>query len=233
MRATTFRVTAEQGWFGPFHRGVVEAADVTLQALHDLRLLEDGSTVLRYEYSGDREAAAALAEEHFGPAGEAWQTGRIDGSEWMFAHAEPSGLVQGLLAVLKTRRLSVDWPIVFPTGETAVVTLVGDEEELRRCLDAVPDAVSVGIERTGEYRSEPERLLAALTDRERHTLATAVRMGYYRNPREANYEDVAAALDCSTGTVGTHLRNAESKVMQELLGGTEVVERRPPSPSIR
>lgn len=233
MRASTFRVTAEQGWFGPFHRGVVESADVTLQALHDLRLLEDGSTVLLYEYSGDREAAATLAEEHFGPAEEAWQTGRIDESEWMFAHAEPSGLVRGLLAVLKKRRISVDWPIDFPTGQTAVVTLVGDDAELRRSLEAIPDAVSVSIERTGEYRSEAERLSAALTDRERHTLATAVQMGYYRNPREANYEDVAAALDCSTGTVGTHLRNAESKVMQELIGEAQVVNRGSPSPTVR
>ena len=224
MRAITLRVGAEQGWFGPFHRGVVESPDVALRALHELRLLEDGSTVLLYEYEGDRAAAADLAAEHLGAEGEAWQTGRIDGAEWMFAHAEPSGLVRSLLALLGEFRVAVDWPIRFPADDEAVATLIGAEDELGRALEAVPSEVSVRLERTGEYRSEPDRLTAGLTERERHTLATAVDLGYYRNPREANYEDVAAELDCSTGTVGAHLRNAEAKVMGALVGDQQSAE---------
>ncbi|MUV86558.1 hypothetical protein GJ631_08255 [Natronomonas sp. CBA1123] len=220
MRAVTLRVSSEQGWFGPFHRGVVESPDVSLQALHELRLLDDGSTVLLYEYVGSRAAAEQLAEECI-DGDDAWQTGRIDGNEWMFAHAEPSGLLRSLLGLLGTRRIAVDWPVTFRSDETAEVTLIGDDEELRRSLGDVPESVSVSVERTGEYRSESERLLAELTDRERHTLAVAVELGYYRNPRAANYADIAAALDCSTGTVGTHLRNAESKVMQALSGREE------------
>lgn len=219
MRAITLRVSPEQGWFGPFHRGVAESPELALRALHELRLLEDGSTVMLYEYEGDRSAAAALADEHLGAEGEAWQTGRIDGAEWMFAHAEPSGLVGSLLALLGRFRVAVEWPVRFPTDGAALATLVGGDEELDRALDAVPESVSIRLERTGEYRSEPDRLAAGLTERERHTLATAVDLGYYRNPREANYEDVAAALECSTGTVGEHLRNAEAKVMGALLGG--------------
>lgn len=219
MRAITLRVGSEQGWFGPFHRGVVESPDVTLRALHDLRLLEDGSTVLLYEYEGARAAAADLAEAHLGAEGESWQTGHIDGAEWMFAHAEPSGLVRSLLALLGEFRVAVDWPIRFPTDDEAVATLIGGDDELARAFEAAPDGISIRVERTGDYRSESERLTADLTERERHTLATAVELGYYRNPRAANYEDIAAALECSTGTVGAHLRNAEAKVMGALMGG--------------
>lgn len=224
MRAVTLRVSSEQGWFGPFHRGVVESSEVSLRALHELRLLDDGSTVLLYEYDGNRDAAERLAEEYIDSEDAVWQTSRIDGDEWMFAHAEPSGLLRGLLDILGTRRIAVDWPVTFPTDETAVVTLIGDEEELRRSFAGVPDAVSVSVERTGEYRSEPERLLAALTDREHHTLSVAVELGYYRNPRAVNYADIAAELDCSTGTVGAHLRNAESKIMQAIIGGRRTRE---------
>lgn len=219
MRAITVRVTSEQGWFGPFHRGVVESPEVTLRALHELRLLDDGSTVLLYEYVGDRATAEKLAVEHLGAEEKAWQTGRIDGSEWMFAHAEPSGLIRGLLDLLGVYRVAVDWPIRFPRDGEAVATLVGDQEELGRALESVPEAVSIRLERTGQYRPEAERVTAGLTERERHVLTTAVELGYYRNPREANYEDVAAELDCSTGTVGTHLRNAESKLMEGLIDG--------------
>lgn len=226
MRAVTLRVSAGRGCFGPFHRAVVECPEVDLRALHELRLLDDGSTVLLYEYTGDREVAEGLAAAQLGPAEDAWQTGRIDGTEWMFAHTEPSGLVRSLLDLLGEYRVAVDWPVPFPTDETALVTLIGADAELGRAFDAVPGDVSVSVERTGEYRAEPDRLAADLTERERHTLATAVELGYYRNPREANYEDVAAELDCSTGTVGAHLRNAEAKVMGALVGGG-----RPPEPS--
>lgn len=219
MRAITLRVTSEQGWFGPFHRGVVETPAVRLRALHELRLLDDGSTVMLYEYEGERSAAADLAREYLGAEGEAWQTGRIDGAEWMFGHGDPSGLVRSLLALLGEFRVAVEWPITFPTDRAAEVTLIGDDDELRRGIEAVPESVSVRVERTGEYRTEPGRLTAGLTERERHTLATAVDLGYYRNPREANYEDVAGVLDCSTGTVGEHLRNAEAKVMGALIDG--------------
>lgn len=216
MRAITLRIAAEKGWVGPFHRCVVESSDVSLRAVHELRLLEDGTTVLLYEFDGDRTAAAELAREHLDQSDGTWQTGHMNGVEWMFVHTEPSGLVRGLLDVLRTYRIVVDWPITFSSDETAVVTLIGDEAELRRGLDDVPDAITLEVERTGEYRSEPERLAAELSDRERRTLAVAVELGYYRNPRAANYADIAAELDCSTGTVGEHLRNAESKVMDEL-----------------
>jgi DNA-binding CsgD family transcriptional regulator len=219
MRAVTFRVSSEKGWFGPFHRAVIESPEVSLQALHELRLLDDGSTVLLYEYIGDREAAERLADESLDSAMDSWQTGCIDGAEWMFAHTEPSGRVRGLLDLLGTYRIVVDWPITFPTDSVAVVTLIGADEELQRGFDNVPDDVSIRVERTGEYRSETERILTDLTDRERRTLAVAVELGYYRNPRQANYADIAAELECSTGTVGTHLRNVESKLMQKLVGG--------------
>lgn len=47
-------------------------------------------------------------------------------------------------------------------------------------------------------------------------LSAAVEAGYYRNPRGAGYEDLAAAVDRSTGTVGEHLRKAEAKLMAAL-----------------
>jgi len=37
--------------------------------------------------------------------------------------------------------------------------------------------------------------------------------GYYRNPRDASYGALAAAVDRSTGTVGEHLRNADAELM--------------------
>lgn len=50
MHAGTVRLSAETGGFGPFHRAMIDSADVSLVALHELRLLVDGTTVMLYEY---------------------------------------------------------------------------------------------------------------------------------------------------------------------------------------
>lgn len=233
MRAITIHTTTARGGFGAFHRGVVDREGVSLQALHELRLLNDGSTVMLYEYSGDRGTAEELAREYLGQEDVEWQTGRIDHNELMYAHAEPSGTIQMLLWLLGEYRVVVDWPITFPRDEEAEVTLIGDDDQFRQLLSNLPDETNVRVERTGTYRPELERLTSRLTERERRTVLTAVGLGYYRNPRGANYEDIAEELDCSTGTVGTHLRNAEAKVMQELMAGESAPETASRSPVVR
>ncbi|WP_425487435.1 helix-turn-helix domain-containing protein [Natronomonas halophila] len=216
MRSVDIHLTTARGWFGPFHRGVVESAAVRLRAVHEIRLLNDGTTVMLYEYAGDEAAARRLAAEYFDSEQANWQTATIDGTQLMYANARPSTLVAGILSVLDEWRIAVDWPITFSTDERLKATLVGDHEAIREALRSVPDDVNVQVNRTGEYRSERDAILTDLTPREREILETAVALGYYRNPRGANYTDLAAALDCSTGTVGEHLRNAETKVMAAL-----------------
>lgn len=217
MEAVEVRVRSDRGWFGPFHREVVDSDAIDLAAIHEIRLLNDGTTVLLYEYRGTERAARRLAAEHLAVARGGWQTGSLGDAQLMYANAEPSPLVAGLLALLEEYRVVVDWPIEFRGDDELGVTLVGDRGEIKAACAAVPDGVRVAVARTGEYRTEPEGLLSRLTLREREVLAAAVELGYYRNPREAIYEDIAEAIGRSTGTVGEHLRNAETKVMRALL----------------
>lgn len=217
MRAIRVRLEPDRGWFGPFHRATVETDAITLEAVHALRLLADDTSVLLYEYTGDRAVAEALASERLD--GEvAWQVSELSGRQLMYAQSAPSRVTAGILGVLDEWKVIVDWPISIVDGSDVVLTLVGEETELHGAIDAVPAGVRVRVERTGEYRPGPDRLLARLTARERETLRAAVDLGYYRNPREATYEDVADAVDCVAGTVGHHLRNVERKVLAGLLG---------------
>lgn len=217
MEAVEVRVRPDRGWFGPFHREVADSDAIDLTAVHEIRLLNDGTTVLLYEYRGAERAARRLAAEHLDGAGGGWQTGSIGDAQLMYANAEPSPLVAGLLALLAEYRVVVDWPIAFRDDDELGVTLLGDHGEIKTACASVPAGVQVEVARTGEYRTEPEGLLSRLTIREREVLEAAVELGYYRNPREAIYDDIASALGRSTGTVGEHLRNAETKVMQALV----------------
>lgn len=70
-------------------------------------------------------------------------------------------------------------------------------------------------------RNVPLLLLAdslpALSEKQRETLRTAARMGYYEIPRETTTADIGAALDINRRTVEGHLRRAENKVVAGFL----------------
>lgn len=217
MRAVEVRVRPTGGWFGPFHRSAATATDLSIEAVHALRLLNDGTTVLLYEFDGSPEAAERVAKDHLDDTAVDWQVTAFGGRHLMYANVEPSDLTAGILSLLDEWTVVVDWPIQLVDDRTLLVTLVGDEAEISGILESVPDGIRVSVERTGGYRPDTDRLVASLTARERDTLAAAVDLGYYRNPREARYEDVAEVVGCSAGTVGHHLRNAEEKVMRALL----------------
>jgi DNA-binding CsgD family transcriptional regulator len=218
MRAIRVRIQPEQGWFGPFHRATTRTDDISLEAVHALRLLADGSSVLLYEYTGDRAVAEALAAEQL-DSEVGWQVTELSGRQLMYANTTPSAMTTAILGVLDEWKVVVDWPIRIVNGSNIVLTLVGDDAELQGAIDAAPEGVRVRVERTGEYRPGPDRLLARLTPRERETLRAAVELGYYENPREATYEEVADVVDCAAGTVGHHLRNAETKLLGQLIEG--------------
>ncbi len=73
-------------------------------------------------------------------------------------------------------------------------------------------------------RFETVGALHDLTDRQRQTLGTAIRLGYYGHEKRAGIEDIANALGIGTTTAWEHLARAEGKVMADLgdfLGGDE------------
>lgn len=218
MHAGTVRVSATAGGFGPFHRAVVETAEISLVALHELRLLRDGTTVMLYEYNGVRNIAEEVAREHLDESGTEWRASSIDGHEMMFAQAEPSDLLERMLGLLDNYPVVVDWPIRFATDGTAIITLIGRTEEIRGAMSIQTDEIDVRVDRIGEYTRDAVERAPDLTDRELRAIRTAVDIGHYENPREATYADLADELECSTGTVGHHLRNAEAKLMQHMFG---------------
>jgi len=56
-----------------------------------------------------------------------------------------------------------------------------------------------------------------LTDRQREALETAVSMGYFEYPRQANASDVAEAMGIGSSTFIEHLTAAQRKVFGDLL----------------
>jgi PAS domain S-box-containing protein len=73
---------------------------------------------------------------------------------------------------------------------------------------------------TGEIRSAME---SALTDRQREALQTAFVGGFFEWPRDSSGEEIAAVMGINQSTFLQHLRAAERKVLEVLLGSDRPV----------
>jgi hypothetical protein len=216
MRYVEAELRPERGYFHPFDELLRTEPDVREEAIHQMNLLDDGTAVTLSEYSGSRERVEEVLEEHYDHA-VAYQTSTVGDNTLMYAHIEPSDLVRSLLRLPREHGVVIDWPMTFGEDGALNVTIVGEEGAIQGVMPAVPDDVRYNVARTGTYRPPTERLFAQLTERQQEILRTAVRMGYYEEPRRVTYEDIATELDCTATTVGEHLRKVEGKVLSTLV----------------
>ena len=136
-----------------------------------------------------------------------------DDSAWAFVHAEPTSEEWDWVLAFARESLVVVPPVVYTDAGSAVFEVLGDPDDLRALLVALPDGVDTTVERVGGF--DPRRgPRAALTDRQREVVAAAVDLGYYDVPREATLDEVAAELDIAGSTVSTHLRKAEAALVR-------------------
>lgn len=135
-------------------------------------------------------------------------------STWAFVHAEPTSEEWDWILAFARESVVVVPPVVYTDAGSAVFEVLGDPDDLRALLVALPDGVDTTVERVGGF--DPRRSPgAALTERQREVVAAAVDLGYYDVPREATLAEVADELDIAGSTVSTHLRKAEAAVVRE------------------
>lgn len=96
-------------------------------------------------------------------------------------------------------------------------TVVGDDGTFQRAVEALPPAFDFEVERVGEYRPDVREVFAGLTSRQQEVLSTAIRTGYYEDPRRATQQDGARALGVAPGTVSQALRRIEARVFSNFV----------------
>jgi predicted DNA binding protein len=224
MRKATIRLEAEREWFGQLDNLLTDQPDITREAIHNVRLLEDESLLTLYEYRGDRELFENVLAEYetpfrLGPHAEVigWELSERRESLFLYQHHRPHSGITKQFELLDEHRLLIEPPVGFTEDGNFRVDLIGPEDAFREAYDAGSEWMSLGLDRIGDYGPDADVLLNELTDGEREVLATAVELGYFENPRGANYDDIADAVGCSKATVGHHIRNAEAKLMQLLV----------------
>lgn len=216
MRQFTFVLELEEEPVDLVARELPPDANLDREALVHLNLLRDGSAVALAILRGDPEELEGVLDGH--PDVRSYDVFNTGGETFhAHVHFEPAETVSRLLEIANEHRLTIDPPLKF-VGDGLRVTVAGHQDDVREAAFAIPDNVSVTLERTTKYNPERDSLLDALTERQREVLVAALEAGYYEVPREATHQDVAERLDCSAGTVGEHLRKIQARVLTQLVG---------------
>jgi hypothetical protein len=107
-------------------------------------------------------------------------------------------------------------------GTVTVVTSVPSREALRGLVDDLRDAgATVAVEwlvEDDQRGGTTEMDVSSITAKQREALETALDLGYYDSPREADLGDCAEALDISKSAVSQRLNTAETKLVRSFLG---------------
>lgn len=125
---------------------------------------------------------------------------------------------RGIFETYEDKNIVLIPPVVFHTNRSADIRLIGPNTALQETLDRLPDGIDAEIRRLTNGEQTQMTPADHLTGRQRRVIATALRVGYYDEPRDATLDDVAREMDLASGTVAEHMRKAEAKLVEQALG---------------
>lgn len=220
MRSVTVVISQASGWFQSYGQAFADTDGVRPVAIHSIQLLGDGTALVLYELSGDADRVRDILAEN----PDTIDSMVTEGVEAVFAHIlfEPTDTVRRFLELPRERQITLETPMAF-TGDGGIrVTGVGPADVLSEVFDGATDGIRVSVEDVGDYHPPSERPFARLSERQQEVLRVAVERGYFEEPRQATQEELAAALDCTAATVGSHLRRIERTLLPAMVPDADV-----------
>jgi predicted DNA binding protein len=217
MKFATVRLRFPDEPLSPAQAALARCDDVDLVQLRFGGTSVTGPRTYVFTLEGDPdEAAAALAATD----GVIDHELVVEEDDYALAYlrAEASEVELAVHATFTQGGLVTTTPVTLYPDGTVVFRVLGDPDDLQAAVDEAGDRFAVHVERVGDYDRPPERVAAALTDRQREAVRAALDAGYYDVPRRATHEAVAAELDCAPATAAEHLQKAEAALVRSLFG---------------
>jgi predicted DNA binding protein len=216
MKAAEICLRPPQGAFPGVDSTLADTDGVCRERVLQFDWLEDGGLLLLYEVSAAESAAVTGALDSDESVRRYELVDRSAETLCLFIHADRSDLFADLLDVVEEYALLFRGPYEW-TEAGLNVTLAGEDAALREVHDRVTDRFEVTIGWIGPYTPAEPGPLAKLTTRQREALATAYDLGFYETPRDASYEDLAAALECVPSAANDLLRRSEASLVAAVL----------------
>jgi len=206
---------AEDGTYNPIDRAIVEHPTLERHAAQHFDLMADGTCVLLYHITGDADDLEALLDAE--PSALSYDVFRIEGDGLRaHVHIARDTVITALIHLVAEYGLIIDPPIEIDDDGGLHMSVAGNVDNIREAAMDRPESIEVSLEEAEGRNVGRVDVNSLLTERQQEVLTAAVENGYYEIPRQATNEDIAAELDCSTSTVGEHLRKIESRIVSEL-----------------
>lgn len=215
MRYVDFLLIPKERYLHPATAAIADEPGIRREAIHHFNVLQDGTAVVLMEFSGVVERVESLVGDN--PAVLSHDLSMADGGAFVYSRITADQELQRLYSVPQRRELVLDTPMRYTDRGALEVRAIGNQRSIREAIEDVPDGLTLKFLSTGEYDPEGAEHDDQLTERQREILRTAVEMGYYEEPRQTNYQELADELELSSGTVGEHLRKIESTVLKRLV----------------
>lgn len=142
-----------------------------------------------------------------------------DGSFYVYVRERVTAPDQDIIDAFSQPGLILAHPIEYRPDRSIQLAVIGPTDAVQSAADAISEKADTEIGKIGEFPSSRIDSRLGLTERQFEAVRAAVECGYYEVPREGALDDIAARLDCSTGTAGELLRRAEQTVMADLVAG--------------
>lgn len=213
MKRMTYIVTPRERYFDPTELRF-RANGVTLEAIHEVDILTDGTITVFLEVTGEVPAVRRSFDEDL-PRLVDCEILDTDQTTMVQLRYHPTEFNRAILEPHRSYGVLVQYPMVFvdPAQSSLRVTVAGPSEDIQQLVAETRDLADLTVETVTEYDHTASRQVHELTTRQREVLLTAYECGYYEVPREATYADIAAELDCSASSVGQTLRRIESRLV--------------------
>lgn len=211
MRRYEVRYSPPGGCFHPFERIVKSQEFLERVAIHQMRLLTDDLGLMLFEFAGDVDRTVVLMDDLLD--GLDHQINEFDGRIFVYSLIIPNDRLREMLRIPRDFEVFLDTPMVYPNDRELIVRYLATEEAFQRSMEAVPDDVTMRLQKKREYKPREETFDAEPTSQQRTIFRAARELGYYRSPRDATYEDIGEEVGLSVGTVGEHLRKIEEKLV--------------------
>ena len=215
MREFNIVLRSEDGAYNPFDQALIEHGGLAREGVTHFDLMPDGTTVLLYDITGDADAVRTLLDEESSVL--SYDVFTVEeGRVRAHVHFERETLVNALMNLQQEYDLIINPPLEIDEEGGLHMSVAGDPNDIREAAMMRPDNVDIQLEQTEGGDVDMVDVSTLLTDRQQEVLEVALRKGYYEIPRKATNEDIAGELDCSTSTVGEHLRKIESRIISEV-----------------
>lgn len=209
MRYVTLTVRPEREAFHPVTRRLVDTPRVRPKAIHNVREIDDGTIALLGDVRGDLDQYREILDT----SPEVITYAVSDDTEGIgYSQIRTNPTVDALLRRRQSDDYLVKMPIECLEEGGQRMPLIGDEKTFVSAPLDPPEEIEIELESTGAYHPDLESVFAQLTTRQQEILETAIKNGYYENPRRTTHDGIADEIGITASTVGEHLRIIESKV---------------------